>query len=502
MKSNNHSSWFRDSLWLVLGCVFMVFMGGKWNIPLLTWTGSIFFIRYFRRQRGIWAVLAAFPPVLAASHVYFMGLAEQVDWQFKVLIALSFTIYMVVPCLVDQQLSRRIRQPLLSTLVYPVALITVQFLLSFNNQLGTILSWTGSLFAQKPILQMTAITGIWGPSFLIGWLASVANHLWEQQFDFRKAKTPLLAFTTVLLIVVLWGSIRMQFFKPAPGTVKIGSVVVGFPEDNLFYTYDDAPDSVKKAGYEEYRLLSHVVQDSLFSASARLMPSGIRILSWASGNAVVFAEDEPELIRRMQAFAARHRIYFFPSLLVLGNHDHPDDNHVLAIRPDGSVAYDHYKGRNPGLGFYKGSTIETVETPFGKIASPICFEMEFHRFIRQAGKDGVDIMIVPGDEPARGAADMHTEYSMLRAVENGFSMLRTTLEGLTMGVDYQGRVLSQMSFYHTLRDRTVIMELPVHGARTVYARLGDWFAWACLVLLVILSGIAFVSAKVEDSLNQ
>jgi len=65
-------------------------------------------------------------------------------------------------------------------------------------------------------------------------------------------------------------------------------------------------------------------------------------------------------------------------------------------------------------------------------------------------------------------------------------MLRTTLEGLTMGIDYQGRVLSQMNYYITRENRTIITELPVRGVRTLYARWGDWFAYGSIALLVLL----------------
>jgi hypothetical protein len=47
------------------------------------------------------------------------------------------------------------------------------------------------------------------------------------------------------------------------------------------------------------------------------------------------------------------------------------------------------------------------------------------------------------------------------------------------GYRYQGRVLSQMSYYLTLGNRTIITELPTHGVRTLYARWGDWFAYLC-----------------------
>jgi len=342
------------------------------------------------------------------------------------------------------------------------------------------------MFSLKPIIQMVAITGVWGPSFLVGWLASIANLVWEEKFTSRKIVLPVSAFGSILLLIILWGSIRMLFFAPDPGTVKVGSVVSGFREDNMFYAYEDMSEDSKAECKDEYRAMTLDVQNDLFSTSEKLLPSGINILSWASGNAVVFAEDEALLIKRMQDFAGEHRIYFFPSLLVLGDYKGPDQNHVLAILPDGQIAYDHYKGRNPNAGFYQGNKIEIINTPFGRIASPICFEMEFHRFIRQAGKEGIDILIVPGDEPARGSAILHTEISMLRCIENGCSMLRTTLEGLTMGADYQGRVLSQMNFFQTLENRTLITEMPIKGVTTIYSRAGDWFAWICMIFIASL----------------
>ncbi len=77
---------------------------------------------------------------------------------------------------------------------------------------------------------------------------------------------------------------------------------------------------------------------------------------------------------------------------------------------------------------------------------------------------------------------------MFRGIENGFSVLRTTLEGLTMGIDYQGRVLSQMNFYVTRENRTLITEIPVKGTRTLYTQRGDWFAYLCVILLSGMAG--------------
>jgi apolipoprotein N-acyltransferase len=408
---------------------------------------------------------------------------------FQVIIAVSYTLYILIPCIIDRLLYRRLGSPLLSSLVYPVALIVVQFLLSYSEELGTVLNWTVSLFSMKPLIQLVSLTGVWGPSFLVGWLAAIINALWEAKFELKKVRVPAAAFTAVIIAFLVWGSARMVFFSPTSGTVKIGSVIVGLPEDNIFYTYLDQPEDVQQAQKEEYRQMTFDVQDQLFATSERLIPSGIKILAWPSGNAAVFAEDETRLITRMQDFARQHQVYFFPSLLVLGNYDGPDRNRVLAITPDGQVAYTHFKGRNPNAGYYQGNAIETIDTPYGRIGSPICYEMEFHRYIRQAGEKGVDILIVPGDEPSKDNTIVHTEISMFRGIENGFSILRTTLEGLTMGMDYQGRVIAQLNFYNTLENRTLITELPVKGTRTLYSQWGDWFAYGCMMMMVVLIGV-------------
>ena len=40
-------------------------------------------------------------------------------------------------------------------------------------------------------------------------------------------------------------------------------------------------------------------------------------------------------------------------------------------------------------------------------------------------------------------------------------------------------------------DQTLVSQVPTKGVRTVYSRLGDWFAWICLLGLaaLLVSGI-------------
>ncbi len=494
MDAPARRSWFLDLPLLLAGCIAMQFMGGKWGIVAVTWIGSALLLRYFRNQRGAGGVILSVPFLLVASHLFFIGLAEQVTLGFRILIDAAYTLYFLVPCLVDRLLSPRISSRVLASLVYPAALVLVQFLLSFIEEIGTALTWAGALFSLKPLMQLVSVTGVWGVSFLVGWVASVLNAAWEDRRDLRRVLPVGLSLAGALVAVTAWGGARMAFFGPRPGTVTVGSVIVSQPRDNYFWDYLGLDDAGQAARREETRRAAASVTDELLAASARLVPAGVEILSWGSGNAVVFAEDEPALTSRLQDFAREHRVYFFPCLLVLGDFSGPDRTKVLGITPDGTIAYTHYKGRNPNAGYYHGMTIETLDTPFGRLATPICYEMESHRLIRQAGMQGADILIVPGDEPSREVAVTHTEYSLVRGIENGASILRTTLEGLTMAIDYQGRVLAQMDYYKTSGDRALITELPTRGTRTLAAAWGDWFAWLSIALLAGLAALAILES--------
>jgi hypothetical protein len=40
-------------------------------------------------------------------------------------------------------------------------------------------------------------------------------------------------------------------------------------------------------------------------------------------------------------------------------------------------------------------------------------------------------------------------------------------------------------------DLTLIAQLPTRGVRTIYSRLGDWFAWLCILALAALIALAW-----------
>lgn len=76
-----------------------------------------------------------------------------------------------------------------------------------------------------------------------------------------------------------------------------------------------------------------------------------------------------------------------------------------------------------------------------------------------------------------------------RAIEQGVNLIRQTSRGLSAAFDYQGRRLAALDHFQTV-DYAMVSEVPTRGVRTVYSLLGDWFAWACLAGLAVLTVLA------------
>ena len=123
--------------------------------------------------------------------------------------------------------------------------------------------------------------------------------------------------------------------------------------------------------------------------------------------------------------------------------------------------------------------------------------LDYPGTMRQAGQAGADLMLVPSDD-WQAIDPYHTQVATFRAIENGFSLVREASKGLSMAVDYEGRVLSA-SDYFTTDNQIMVAYVPMHGVRTIYATIGDLFAWLCIIGLLALTGLAIVQSRKRRS---
>jgi apolipoprotein N-acyltransferase len=164
------------------------------------------------------------------------------------------------------------------------------------------------------------------------------------------------------------------------------------------------------------------------------------------------------------------------------------------ISTAGEVLWDYSKTVHP-LGdaaiFAPGTGIvPVVDTPYGRLASVICFDADFPPLMRQAGQARADLVLVPAND-WQPVHTLHGRVATFRAVENGLSLVRATSNGLAIAVDPLGQTLAMADDFATDKT-TLVVDTPVAGRATLYTRLGDSFAVLCLVGLAALTAFAFL----------
>ena len=473
----------RDLIWLALGSGLLVFTTWRLNVPLAAWLAPIFLMRFVRNQRRWYTALAVLPCMAAASIFTKWG-AWPMEAGLQVATLTLAVLPLALALCVDRYGARKLTG-LWGTLVFPATYVALDYAMT-ALPLGTVFSLAPTQYHVKGLLQLAAVTGLWGISFILTWLAPVANLLWEQGFDSRRARAAAGTYAACIALILLAGEARLVVARPAALTVRVAGITIAHQRNYVDEVVDlgTPTEAVNRLAPELSSL-----EDALFAESEKAAAAGARVIFWSEGAAVLSSDHRDSFTRRASAFAKRHGVYLVPAYQVLLDGQTTMDNGLLMISPDGEIAYRYTKTQS-WYATASDGVLHSIETPFGRLATAICFDMDFPAFIRQVTGQGVDIMLVPAFDTL-GTRPYHTEVGLMRSVELGFSVVRQTNEGTSMAVDYQGNLLATQDFFTTAQ-RTMVADVPTQGVATIYGVLGDFVPWLCLLTLVGLGVHAIV----------
>jgi apolipoprotein N-acyltransferase len=487
MITNDRRSW----LWLLVGAALLPFTQFQTVLSLAGWLAPIFLLRFTRTRRARVALpvvtlahyvagVVALRGILPAPALYLFGLAGVVG---------------VVSYAADLVLARRL-SGLARTLVFPAAAVTVDWLFGLSL-LGTLGSPAYAQFGDLPLTQLVSVTGIWGLTFLVNWLAPVVNEIWERGVSWRAARYSLAPFAGVLLGAALLGGARLALAAPAAPAVRVAALAA---DRALWHGLTVPRLSELAAGSDAQRAAARAqfapIVDELLDRSRQQARAGAKIVLWSEAAAFALKEDEPALVARARELAQAEGIYLQISVVfALRTDRYPfGENRTLLIDPRGQVAWDYYKTVHPlddANIFAPGpGVIPIVDTPYGRLATAICFDADFPALIRQAGQARADILLVPAND-WQPVDVLHARAATFRAVENGVALVRATGNGLSIAVDSLGRPLATADYYATDK-LTMVASLPTRGTATLYARIGDSLAYVCAAGLIGLACLAFV----------
>jgi apolipoprotein N-acyltransferase len=488
-------------LWLAIGLALLPFSTVHAGLPLAAWLAPIFIMRFARTQ----SIRLGLPVVMLVS-----GAALALPWRdflplpFGAAAGFIYGLAFSVAYVADRVLCPRL-SGLARTLVFPLTVTIVDWSTS-HLLLGSYGSPAYTQAGDLPLLQVVSITGVWGLTFVIHWLAPVANAIWEERSNWRAVRVSAGAFGGVLLALVLFGSARMTFFAPSGPTMRVaalGDTRERYrPVEPAFFLL--TPGTPEQRG--SFHTQAAPLLEELFNRTEQQARAGAQVVSWFEDAAIILKEDEPAAIQRGQDLARGEGIYLEMGLLViLPTDQYPfQQNRALLIDPTGNVVWTYdktYPTPGPESAFTApgSGVVPITQTAFGRIASVICFDMDFPWLVRQAGQAHADLLIAPSLDWAE-AKSSHAQLATVRAVENGVSLLRPSGDGLSQAVDHQGRILAAADSFVT--DKAVFLtSVPARGVTTLYAAIGDSFAYLCVAGLLSLVGMALFRRRTVGTLN-
>jgi apolipoprotein N-acyltransferase len=471
---------------LLLACVALPFAYGIDNVPCAAWLAPLFLLRFVRTQR-LWIsmpVLLAVQMTAAAFQMRGMFPGDGIAYWVTLIVGVVPTL---IPYAIDRAMLRRL-SGVAGTLFFPLAYAAIDYIGSFSPY-G---SWGAvgySQYGERALLQLTAVTGLWGLTFLIGWFAAVGNLIWESGWSSRLGIRAGAAFLFTLAVVLFAGGLRLSAFAPHSPTVRIASLSAE-PLADPPALERLAQGQTTADGLAQIRSWAKDVDEDLLRRADLAAHNGARIVFWAEGNASVLKDDEPALLAEGSRLAARDGIYLGMALAVwVPGAARVLQNEIVMIQPDGAIAW-HYRKAHPvpgaeaAMAAPSDGKLRVLDTPFGRLSAAICFDADFPQTLRQAGLLKTDIVLNPSNEWA--AIDpWHTQMASLRAIEEGASIVHQASHGLSAAFDYQGNRLAAVDYFHSAGG-TMVADVPTRGVRTLYSRLGDWFAWACIAALSAL----------------
>ncbi len=136
--------------------------------------------------------------------------------------------------------------------------------------------------------------------------------------------------------------------------------------------------------------------------------------------------------------------------------------------------------------FAPGSRIVVFNTGGHRIGAFICYESAFPDLVHQFTLNGAQVLMNLSNDGYFGtsaALEQHLSLVRMRAAENRRWLLRATNDGITVVVDPAGRVTERLPAFEEI---AATMKYNFSDDLSPYVRYGDWFAWACLVVGLVL----------------
>lgn len=223
--------------------------------------------------------------------------------------------------------------------------------------------------------------------------------------------------------------------------------------------------------------------------------------------------DDREFQRYIGDFAKRNKVsvlfnsaepdhgttkYFNSAVMVSADGKEIAQYDKMFLLPFGEAVPPPLEGIMPGFvgNFAYGREFDLLPIGDAKAGVMICFESHFGALSREYVKNGADVLIEMTNDGYLGPTPVlrqHLANAVFRAIETKRPVLRVTNVGITAYINERGQVLGQMPSY---TEATQVWPVSrSDGEQTLYVKYGDWFAWLCVTVTILLAGLAILDSR-------
>lgn len=327
-----------------------------------------------------------------------------------------------------------------------------------------------ALYEQPHLLQPLSIFGIFALQFLLLVINFAIAGLVLAALDRPRARLGWAAAVAAAAagLALAWGGASTMMFGERPGVLRVAPLM------------------------SNTRIETEGDLQALFAATREMARQGAQVVVWHEG-ALRF-DPLVERTGELQALARETGAHIALGYR-LTEANGLARNEALVFAPDGEIFGPYGKshpGRFAGDLSDTGGEYKVYETALGRIATIICYDLDFTDSAREMARRGAQFIAVPSnDVPAIAAT--HYTHLVFRAIENRLPMAKADSFFDTAIIDPYGRILQREVNLLTREDAIardarsdiaptgLIADVPLGGGGTLYTRFGDWFGWLALV---------------------
>ena len=364
---------------------------------------------------------------------------------------------------------------------YPVLCVAVDTLAAHLLPDG---NWGSLAYSQVKVLSLLQVTSLFGLAGLTFLLALVPSTMAIDLFLDTKLRHVRLAYGVTALLVVAsfaYGALRLR--TPLRGTpTTFGMVAI-----------DDAIGMKASPGY-----IASIWQ-SYDRQVAALAAQGAQIIVLPEKIGEIDSTHAREWQQHLSQLAAQNHVWIASGV---GVTDATSDGKTRKLNlewlftPQGglSASYQKHHLAPPERDNLPGFAYDVRSINGSNYGLAICKDMHFADMGRAYAQRDAAAMLVPAwDFGADGW--LAARMTLTRGVESGFSVIRSSREGMLTVSDPYGRVIAERASAPMPGASLLVRTTVTAPVSTLYARTGDLFGWLCVAISALLLCVERVTRK-------